>query len=171
MKATDWIGRRFGKLVIVAMLGYCKNPSQRRYLCKCDCGNTKELASTMFYGKATCCGCSRVNKRVKHGLRNSSEYRTWQAMWTRVTNPNHEKFAIYGAMGVTICERWKDFTNFYADMGPKPTPQHSIDRYPDPSGNYEPSNCRWATMSQQRRNQRPHKRSVKVVTAGIAGVT
>src|SRR5579859_2961892 len=84
-------------------------------------------------------------------------------MLERCSNPNHIGFRYYGARGVTVCERWRaSFAAFLADMGPKPTPAHTIDRYPDNSGDYEPSNCRWATPAEQRRNQRPYDESERV---------
>jgi hypothetical protein len=75
---------------------------------------------------------------------------TWHHMRQRCSNPASRGYRYYGAKGVTVCERWLTFENFIADMGPRP-PKHSIDRI-DPAGNYEPSNCRWATAVQQRWN-------------------
>jgi hypothetical protein len=73
------------------------------------------------------------------------------------TNPNARDYALYGARGVRVCERWRVFENFLADMGPKPTPQHSLDRYPNRNGNYELGNCRWATNDEQAQNRRSTK--------------
>lgn len=75
----------------------------------------------------------------------------WRAMKARCFNPNNRKYPRYGARGITVCERWLVFENFLADMGPRPSPRHSIDRINN-DGNYEPSNCRWATMPEQMRN-------------------
>ena len=75
-------------------------------------------------------------------------------MLTRCTNPQCPKYKDYGGRGITVCERWKEFTNFLADMGEKPTPKHTIDRFPNNNGNYELSNCRWATNKEQSRNRR-----------------
>jgi hypothetical protein len=74
-------------------------------------------------------------------------------MWSRCTNKNAHQFKNYGARGITVCDRWKDFWAFIDDMGERPTASHSIDRI-DVNGNYEPSNCRWATSTQQNRNRR-----------------
>lgn len=80
------------------------------------------------------------------------ELRIFHGMWTRCTNPEHVSYARYGGRGVTICERWKSFANFFEDMGPRPSPKHSIDRIKT-SGNYEPGNCRWATEAEQAHNR------------------
>jgi hypothetical protein len=92
---------------------------------------------------------SRV-RVTTHGLSHTAEYKTWQHMKRRCrVEPE------YAGRGIKVCERWANsFTTFYADMGPRPSPQYSIDRI-DNDGDYEPSNCRWATASQQRLNQRP----------------
>jgi hypothetical protein len=92
----------------------------------------------------------------------SPTYLSWVAMKQRCTNPKHENFKYYGARGVTVCDRWLTFANFLADMGEKPPDKtwkgthilYTIDRWPDPNGNYEPNNCRWATHKQQRANLR-----------------
>ncbi len=73
-------------------------------------------------------------------------------MKERCINKNCNTYYRYGERGITVCDRWLDFNNFLSDMGLKPTPKHTIDRYPDKKGNYEPSNCRWATSKQQSRN-------------------
>lgn len=86
-----------------------------------------------------------------HGMSKLPEYKGWQAMKRRCDNPADQKYARYGGRGITVCERWQRFVNFYADMGPRPSPNHSIDRI-DNDGHYEPGNCRWATQSEQMLN-------------------
>lgn len=81
-----------------------------------------------------------------------AEFKVFHAMWARCTNPNHVSFERYGGRGVTICERWKNFAYFFVDMGPRPTPKHSIERRDNNKG-YEPDNCYWATGQQQARNK------------------
>jgi hypothetical protein len=82
------------------------------------------------------------------------EYKVWAAMIQRCSNPNNADYPDYGGRGIRVCDRWLKFANFYADMGPRPSPQHSIDRI-DNDGNYALGNCRWATAADQRANQRP----------------
>jgi hypothetical protein len=96
--------------------------------------------------------------KFKHGFArrgaHSPEFKVWRAMKRRCDDPKFNVYPNYGGRGISICERWRDFNNFLADMGEKPTPDHSIDRI-DNDGDYEPGNCRWATRSAQNLNQRP----------------
>lgn len=94
----------------------------------------------------------------KHGMIATPEYRVWSGILTRCTNANDSHFPRYGGRGITICGRWLEFSNFYADMGPRPSAAHSIDRFPDNDGNYEPNNCRWATMKEQSNNRCSNRR-------------
>lgn len=94
------------------------------------------------------------------------EYGIWQGMWTRCRNPKRKDYCHYGARGVTVCDRWRSFDSFLADMGPRPSPGHSIDRI-DNSIGYEPANCRWATTTEQTRNQRQRIDN----SSGVTGVT
>jgi hypothetical protein len=82
----------------------------------------------------------------------SPTYKSWDNMITRCSRPCHGSYPEYGGAGITVCERWHDFANFLADMGERPSLHHSIDRWPDSHGNYEPGNCRWATRMQQSAN-------------------
>lgn len=98
---------------------------------------------------------------VKHGLYGTPEYSVWAKMRRRCYDPKERGYADYGGRGIVVCRRWRmDVAAFVADMGPRPTKQHTIDRI-DTNGNYEPGNCRWATRAEQNRN----KRSTRLVTA------
>lgn len=89
-----------------------------------------------------------------HGMSRTPTHRCWTGMMTRCSNPRVPEFKNYGGRGITVCDRWRDFANFLADMGVRPSPTHSLDRFPNNDGNYEPCNCRWATRVEQSRNTR-----------------
>ena len=90
----------------------------------------------------------------RHGKSGTPEHRAWCCMMTRCywLRPSDKSYPWYQGAGVTVCERWHNFSDFLADMGPKPSPKHSLDRFPNAFGNYEPGNCRWATPKEQARN-------------------
>lgn len=93
--------------------------------------------------------------RQIHGMKTSPEYSTRSHMIQRCNNPNDKNYDSYGGRGIRVCQRWLDsFEDFYSDVGPKPSPLHSLDRWPDNNGNYEPGNVRWATYEQQMNNTR-----------------
>lgn len=93
----------------------------------------------------------------KHGYSYTPEYRAWQTMRLRCQNPANQAYANYGGRGIIVCERWREsVSNFIADMGPKPTPKHEIDRINN-DGNYEPGNCRWVTRTENDRNRRSNR--------------
>lgn len=91
---------------------------------------------------------------VKHDMSGSAEYKAWKSMRRRCFNENMSCFADYGGRGITVCDSWKDsFEAFFADMGPRPSKEHSLDRINN-DGNYEPGNCRWASRKTQVNNRR-----------------
>src|SRR5215467_8883535 len=90
--------------------------------------------------------------RPTHGLSDRPEYKAWSSMRQRCQNPNNPGYKDYGGRGIKVCERWQKFENFYADMGPRPD-NHSLERINN-DGDYEPSNCRWASNLEQQKNKR-----------------
>lgn len=148
------IGERFGKLVILEML------PRSQLAVRCDCGKEKIVAKhNVKNGSTRSCGCVRDQKTIerstKHGnakrSNHSLTYKAWLAMLTRIDYPEEWKAKYYRDKGITVCDRWREFANFLADMGERPSKGHSIERG-DNSKGYEPSNCRWATKAEQARN-------------------
>jgi hypothetical protein len=99
-------------------------------------------------------GKPRYRSRFVHGARTKHpDYNCWRKMRSRCNDTNNAEYRYYGGRGIRVCERWADFAVFMMDMGARPTPAHTIDRINN-DGNYEPDNCRWATMAEQNRNKR-----------------
>lgn len=165
-------GNKYNRLTAIKFSHKEGHQNRAKWLFKCECGNKKIIDKGKVTGGYTrSCGCLLEEERKRftersttHGLsggrKRTSEYMVWLSMRKRCLKPNDAGYKDYGGRGIKVCKRWLDsFPNFLEDMGDKPTKEHSIDRI-DNDGNYEPSNCRWATRLQQGRN----KRGVRLIT-------
>jgi hypothetical protein len=157
----DIAGQRFGRLLVLSYEGTRKGKA--RWRCRCECGTEHVVFGTSLKrGLCRSCGCLNAEfaaqRRRKHGeAHKTTEYDIWRGMRARCLNPKHKSYPYYGGRGITVCDRWGIYATFLADMGRRPSPEHSIDRWPDNDGGYEPGNCRWATLSEQNLNQRPRR--------------
>ena len=146
------VGNRFGIWTVMAYIGGSV------WTCQCDCGNVRGIKTCdLRSGSSKSCGCVHAGTargfRLLHGGKGTPEYRTWKHMRERCSSPSCEDYKNYGGRGISICRQWDDFTVFLLDMGPRPGRGYSIERL-DVNGNYEPSNCVWATTTEQARNKR-----------------
>jgi hypothetical protein len=141
----DITGQRFGRLTALRLAPERKNRMVMRAIVR-----GRDLCS----GNTRSCGCLPRGKPIKPIEESRALYLVWKAMIQRCEQPSCKSYKNYGARGITVCARWRNsLENFLADMGRRPSPQHSIDRIDNDQG-YFPENCRWSTRSEQRRNQR-----------------
>jgi hypothetical protein len=152
----DITDKKFGRLTAR------KIAFSRHYVfwhCDCDCGKQSVVSGkSLRDGNTKSCGCLRYEGSIRHGYARQGaarrpEFVAWQAMLKRCNNPKTRGYEYYGGRGITVCKRWLRFENFIADMGNRPGKGMSLDRI-NPDGHYKPSNCRWATATEQSRNRR-----------------
>lgn len=138
---TDLTGKKFGRLTVIRFKNMYKNKSN--WFCKCECGNCcTVLGDDLKRLKTKSCGCLREENITTHNKSKSLEYKIWEAIKHRCNNSNNNQYKNYGGRGITVCDRWSKFENFYEDMGDRPTDKHILSRK-DKNGNFEPDNCKW----------------------------
>lgn len=164
------VGEKFTKLTVIRQ-HEIKGKLVKQWVCKCSCGNEKEVIEQecrLRAGDRTSCGCrklehaktltAKTKSNVRHGDSKSIEYRTWTNINQRCHNPNSKDYYAYGAIGTTVYLPWRTSYELFLsyvleNIGRRPTPKHSLDRFPNKEGNYEPGNVRWATKKEQSRNR------------------
>lgn len=170
MRMIDLTGLRFGMLVVVRREGAKRNGSTTAptWTVRCDCGMEKVVSGpNLRRGQTTSCGC----RQLSHGMYGTPEYKAWVSMVQRCTNPRARNYQNYGGRGIRVCNRWSiqgGAAAFLADMGPRPSDRHSLDRRNN-EGDYEPGNCWWAPPKEQQRNKRTSRvLTVEGVSATVA---
>lgn len=160
----DYVGKKAGRLTVISLstMRFPKENSKRKRAhatVRCDCGKEFEVNISSLWGRESAsCGCYRKDNppNIKHGLSQTKLNEVWRHMIHRCYVTKNKAYKIYGGIGVAVCDEWRnDFTAFY-NWGIENgySDGLSIDRFPDKNGNYEPSNCRWATRKEQNANRR-----------------
>lgn len=149
----SFVGKKSGKWLIT---GHHLSNGKTRFFCVCECGKKSVVVSSKIIHKSSlqCVACGAR----KHGYNKTSTLRCWNGAKNRCNNPNNKDYVNYGGRGIKFSKKWDNFVDFLAYMGDKPAGL-TLDRI-DNDGNYEPGNCRWATISQQNNNQRKRKKNM-----------
>jgi len=160
-------GEKYNKLTVIKEVEKANDKRKsRQFLFKCDCGKEKVISlNDVRNGNTKSCGCHLMNiisnnkYGFKHGFEGTLTYNSYMSMLLRCNDTKHEHYYNYGGRGITVCKEWAEengILNFVRDMGKRPSKEYTLDRK-DGNGNYEPSNCRWATKLQQAANMRSNK--------------
>ncbi len=151
-QVKDLRGLVFGKLTVKGYLGrYVVKHSL--WVCECECGDLcTATGNGLQRGANVSCGKKKHPTHITHGMTGTGAHKTWNTLRRRCLDPSFKQYKDYGGRGITFCDRWKDFKNFYEDMGDRPVGK-TIDRI-DVNGNYEPYNCKWSTHKEQCNNKR-----------------
>ena len=149
---NNLVGMKFNRLTVEKLK--CVKNHRVYWECRCDCGNIATVESNhLITGHTKSCGCLNYENKISHGLSNHRLYSTWKGMIERCENPNAISFKYYGQRGISVCTRWHDVKCFIYDMYPSFKEGLTLDRINN-NGNYEPSNCRWASVADQNKNRR-----------------
>jgi hypothetical protein len=159
-KFNDLTGKEYSYLTVDSFAGalpMSNGKKQSHWNCVCRCGIRISAIphGRLTSGNSESCGCLFLERVTHHNMGKTAEYKAWGTMIQRCTNDRNPAWKNYGGRGIAVCDEWlKSFISFFEYVGPKPTPKHSLDRFPDVNGNYEPGNVRWATSKEQSRNRR-----------------